>query len=96
MSKKSEFQTEEDAKKTKKLPFNNFSRCRQPHCAQKIWVNDNMDIDLEIAKHNKVVHDIPYPGWVDIVWDSWGDATRHKRTKPLRSHRNEKESHSKG
>lgn len=61
---------EETDKKKKKQPgYRNFTRCRQPMCADKILVNENTDADLEIAKHNKSKHDIPYPKWVEIVWD---------------------------
>lgn len=80
MPKSSEFPSEDgETKKTKKLPLNNFSRCKEPWCADKIWVNDNMDIDLEIAKHKFYKHGIPFPDWAQGVDNRKSKYIKHEK-----------------
>lgn len=83
MGKQKDTEPNEDSKyrKSKKLSFNNSVRCYHAKCATKIMLNDDMDPDLELAKHMKAAHDIPYPDWVDTVWDSMDSrSNKHKKS----------------
>lgn len=66
---KNEFSTEDNFKKKKFAPLNGGINCWVPMCGAKVRLSDDMDADLEMAKHRKIVHDIAYPDWVNIVWD---------------------------
>lgn len=79
MSKYESLTEDSDFKKTKKLPLINFSRCRHPMCADKVWVNENQDIDLEMAKHKFYKHGVAFPAWAAGVDNRKSKFVKHEK-----------------